>query len=306
MAFISVQGEEARILERVGEGRWRLDNGTTVSGPDLKLQLRNPRRRVKPVVIEGLQQQAEFNGVSGSLISYRALEGKFLVNLGQGTKLLVLPENLRNPEGNRVIEPIEVGERHSSKLLRACWDFEAGETICEERPLIKSALVGQSRDCDLARVLSAFFELPPAQQVALLSLQASASVQTTDGDALHPAPVQCGAAAITTQLKRSGRVSIPAGQEGTAANFLEVFDANAFQVDEGSHAAIFVVLSRVNHSCAPNALRTEASGGRMRLVALRPIVAGEEICISCARRDRSASTAMPCGRAALCPLFHQR
>ena len=80
-------------------------------------------------------------------------------------------------------------------------------------------------------------------------------------------------------------MELPDGQDANAARFLQVLDANAFQLEGGKHAGIFAVLSRVNHSCAPNAIRVEV-GGRMRLVAMRPIAAGDEVCISYLKADQ--------------------
>ena len=56
------------------------------------------------------------------------------------------------------------------------------------------------------------------------------------------------------------------------------------RADDPTHAAIFQLLSRVNHSCAPNALRMEHKG-RLRLVALSAIAPGEEIHISYLKSD---------------------
>lgn len=73
--------------------------------------------------------------------------------------------------------------------------------------------------------------------------------------------------------------------------FLRVLLANSFDHKDGT--MVYLWLSRANHSCSPNAIRMIAAGKVMALIALKPIKAGEEVCITYVVEQTLLS---PCGQ----------
>merc|ERR1712012_1061097 len=82
---------------------------------------------------------------------------------------------------------------------------------------------------------------------------------------------------LLKRLELSG-AKVPRGERDIVWRFIQVLLANSFDLPDAN--ALYLWLSRSNHSCEPNAVRATISGGGMAVVALRQIRAGEEICIS--------------------------
>ena len=242
---------------------------------ELKLSVSAPPRRT--VTLDGLSSRADLNGQPATVISYRAHERKFVVHCaaaGGNGKLVVQPSNLRDAvaggaaAGAELTLPVCVRDLHDEKSLVANWGFEAGQVILDERPAIKNKLV--DGDYDLADALQSFVSLGEPSRTSLLDLQANPGVHLTTGGGSSAEVV------VSSLLKEDD------GKED-AASFLRILDANAFAISP-THAGLFVTLSRVNHSCNPNAMRI-SHGNALRLIALRPIKAGDEITISYLKSD---------------------
>jgi hypothetical protein len=71
-------------------------------------------------------------------------------------------------------------------------------------------------------------------------------------------------------------------QRGTESDAEEMGEAEDEETlcPPASGTGFFPVLSYANHSCAPNALITYEGNSQARLVALRALAPGEEICVS--------------------------
>ena len=230
----------------------------------------------RTVVLHGLQRRASLNGQQARLEGYQAHHKRFKVRLLQsGIGVEALPCNMRWPDGKPITIPVSVvasvGGGGQQKMLQSQWCIQPGEVIVEELP---SVVVGQTDgDFALSDALAAFFQLTREQQAILLSLQANSKIATVDGTTSTDA--------IVRQLMLDSGV-IPHGEEATASKFLGVFDANSFQFQHSPGkflGGVFPLLSRVNHSCSPTAVRYDVGGG-LRLVALVPIPPGSEITIS--------------------------
>ena len=264
------------------------------------------RVRAPPLVavtIEGLQRQPELNGLNGSLLVYHALTGRFAVEVtGKPTTVLLKPANLRDgASGTLMSPPVEVADGpHCQKLLIARRRFSAGQVIFEEDPAVhwmtgpSSEGVGQF-EAALASFCAVQDEATRAAVLALHHNDAviaksgrrtsksalgggsdgsacAASGGYTDHDVERTA--LSGAEFLAVMKMRGAKLPIPAGQEGLAATFALIWDANMFTAETGS--GIYLLLSRINHSCAPSSVRL-IHGARARLVALRTIEIGEEI-----------------------------
>eukprot|EP00929_Paragymnodinium_shiwhaense_P045798 TRINITY_DN23348_c0_g1_i2.p1 TRINITY_DN23348_c0_g1~~TRINITY_DN23348_c0_g1_i2.p1 ORF type:complete len:659 (+),score=29.10 TRINITY_DN23348_c0_g1_i2:172-2148(+) len=120
-------------------------------------------------------------------------------------------------------------------------EFRLAQAILHEEPVLKSRDSGSmSRAVKKMELQRAFALLPPPKQAAVSKLHT---------------------------LSR-----------GSAA-LINMFETNAFLTgDEGSE--LFLLLSRVNHSCDPNCVKSCNVDGSSTLIALRDIKQGEEITVS--------------------------
>lgn len=165
-----------------------------------------------------------------------------------------------------------------------------GEVLCEEAPVLLAAPGPQQ----LEDAVRAFFALPRGQRDELLQLQASASVLVDVQDSLAQAASPFASQhleqsaltldALAPTLDRAGLEKASVQERLDALRFVYILQENGFRTEAG--LALFRKLSRVNHSCAPNAMRVELDVSSQRphggfsLVALQPIDVGEEITIN--------------------------
>mmetsp|Transcript_28569 Transcript_28569/g.37408 ORF Transcript_28569/g.37408 Transcript_28569/m.37408 type:complete len:486 (-) Transcript_28569:222-1679(-) len=185
--------------------------------------------------------------------------------------------------------PVNVANHNKldgQKALYAVRDFELGEEIFCELPLLTIPDAMQSNDPFFCQYVRAFLSLPKPQKELLLQLQ-EADIFFGASNVANPqfvdpqSPVQkLQKETFLAGIAKSG-ISLPSQEEKDEAwKFLRIWNSNCFAFGDAEQA-VFQILSRANHSCSPNVLRREhEDGSRMRCVAACPIKAGEELTVS--------------------------
>ena len=237
-------------------------------------------------------QVSTLDGRTVSLLAYQALESCFAVEC-DGERMELPAASLRDASGSPLQPPVQVMDGPAStgqQLVRARWRFSPGQVIFEEAPSL--FMNGVCSDIyAMSKVLDRFFALPQADRTRILALHPSDAIHLKHGQqcaaptlayADHTVDRSSVEASTLLGLLKQDGYCVPEGEEAVAEKFLLVWDANAFDSDTGR--VIYVILSRVNHSCAPNALRVQ-HGGRICLVALREIEPGEEVTQSYLNQD---------------------
>lgn len=169
--------------------------------------------------------------------------------------------------------------------------FRCGDMIFEEKTsmLVSKAVLlaasGHKEDAgfhELIGVGRQFLKLPSDRRTALLELYAQdkllMQVRSQRGYvSANSANVEFTCESFLEGFQRLG-MEVPPADVNDLWKFARTWQANSFAVERGW--ALYEVLSRVNHSCSPNAVKAELSNGSMALIAVQPIDAGEEICLS--------------------------
>lgn len=162
-------------------------------------------------------------------------------------------------------------------------DIPAGEIILEESTRILRPAIfvpGQkglgSTPQGRLHLLSVWRSLTREEQATYLNLH-------EDTRAERLAPTRQLLKELTGRAKYLDGFPVTAADVEANLRIISIFHANAFELD-GNIQALFLTISRINHSCIPNAEResalTSGGEGHMTIRATRDIKAGEEITMS--------------------------
>ena len=275
------------------KGKWQVQDIRTsqemlVKGSSLQLQEWHPPPHT---TLTGLQGRSELNGKPIAVLSYCCEKEKFVVTCEEEQLLEVQGHNIHTHNGSEQPAPFALSASTlvpGQKALHASHLLQRGQVIFDEAPLI---LVQQSHGDDFdttIKALHAFFALSQEEQSNILSLHANASITVTFPSAAMQLVNPSFNDIEDDQLSLSGRAmverlrckgfKVPSGQEHNAALFVRVWDTNSFAFG-ANQSALFINLSRIDHSCEPNSERLEYNG-RFRLVALCTILPNEPLTIS--------------------------
>lgn len=250
------------------------------------------------------------NGKLVTVQTFDLTSGSFVLS-SDGSTLRASPAELGNAPVPFVVGDSKLVEGEQGAY--AGHDLQRGQTVCDEAPTI----VARLRSCDglfsgLQAAVAGFFGLDAETQARVSSLCAKQAVciRFESGER-----VELAGKRLLALLARQGCV-VPPGREEEAELFVRVWvavlswtapthrerslpeagalkcgtcasrdgrysahlrwEANHFRVDEGS-AALFLRLSRLDHSCAPNAVLVQVPDAGFRLVALRDVRRGEAL-----------------------------
>lgn len=157
-------------------------------------------------------------------------------------------------------------------------DYVPGDVILHEEPFFEADVKSPK---GLAVAVCKFLALPAASREVLLALHAREcmSFETTDpANGLQGPPIDSKEDMLQHVVRSGARLPSDPTAHDDVWRFLRVLTANACDHQNGS--ALYPWISRSNHSCEPNCARASLLDGHMALVCVRPIHAGEEICIS--------------------------
>lgn len=275
--------------------RWQVselgNNGTgqrvQARGGALALRVSDPPTRPMTMLTPDLAKQAV------ALRYFEVTDGLYSVDSGDGV-VSVPASSLRDASGVEPTPPVEVVDQPSApgqSMVRACWRFVPGQLIFLETPVLQRPRPVRSGLDGLVDDLDHFFALPDAERARILALYATDVIQLKSASSAHSPTasfvdhaaerVQTDAAALLRLLEQRG-ARVAEGRKFEARRFLSIWDANAFNNETG--LAMYLLLSRLNHSCEPNAQRMPC-GDAFYLVALRPIEVGDEITHSYLRQN---------------------
>eukprot|EP00434_Breviolum_minutum_P009969 symbB.v1.2.008789.t1/scaffold536.1/size343967/5 len=153
---------------------------------------------------------------------------------------------------------------HGGKCLVAALDFDVGEVVLEETPLLEMpdeqvlAFKTTSHYAAVWLYAQHYISQEKFQQLLQLGLSEGAA---TSGKA---------------QEAKEALMEVPESED--ALRFLIILMSNSFRFKgvNGSTTALFELISRINHSCVPN-VRMIGDGRPAQLVAVRPIKQQDEL-----------------------------
>lgn len=168
------------------------------------------------------------------------------------------------------------------KGMFATRDIAAGHVILNEKVAIKinpatmplhaqlngTTTITSATVCDL--ILS-WHALPRAEKEAFMALHADTRPSKIE-------PIQ----RMLDRLRHDDGTPLTPAEKATNTKIVLIFITNAFDAPphSGGGAALFLTVSRVNHSCVPNASKDpDITPGHLGLRADRDIKAGEEITV---------------------------
>jgi len=197
------------------------------------------------------------------------------------TALLLSSESLARADGDGELrEPVVVRPREGwpeQKALFAANDFAAADVLFQEEPIFVTKDVRCTTG--LAEAVRQFLKLPQKTRETLLTLHPREEMlfDTREVSTGGEGPKMDNKEAMLALLARTGAPVQEEDREEVWL-FLRVLLANSF--DHKDATTVYLWLSRANHSCSPNAVRMVVADKIIAVVALRPIGAGEEICIT--------------------------
>lgn len=269
----------------------------------------------RPVEFQNLQARPDLNGGSGFLQVFDYSSGRWRVAVPTET-LKVRSCNLVGVcDPVRVVDFADSSSYGCG--LRAAQCFAAGDVIFEDRPILVGAARSEVDDEDGdARgnmesgiepndLIRQFQGLSARERAAVLDLAdhgyigGSRRGRGISEDAGAPEPV---AKVGDRSAEEENMLRNLAGGDAPLAEALDrdvtlknlilkklcaIFDTNCFETTFVAKdqqiilkPALFLGISRANHSCAPNAIRLNIGDGIGRVVALKPITHDEEITLS--------------------------
>lgn len=257
--------------------------------------------RSRKVTLRGLAKRADLNGQEASCDAFEAQAGRWNIRLGDVSTdaLLVKPENVLDLNSGAPLQPAFciADAEGKGKGLFASDHLQPGHMIFTEAPIL-SWTNGMDRGnliAQCANIARAFLNLSRVSQGMVLELCQSEKVlghvssiaQTVFNDSYMAADRQLlefGEKQVLGGIVSQG-VSIPRGEETRVWRAIRATLNNAFAEsgDRVDFSGLYLTLSRANHSCAPNALRSDRNNGkgsRKDLIAIMPIKPGDEITIS--------------------------
>lgn len=217
---------------------------------DIEVVFDSPSRSV---TLQGLKRRrSELNGTQVTLKEYQADTGLYVAQCGKVMRLL-RPEEVGMPA------PIIPVTTEKGVCLRTQRKVQAREVLYEELPIMKISLHE-----GWPEVAKAFCALPTEKQDEVLSLC----------EREENAPDY-----LILDILHDAQVVLSPADKPRVCRACRIFETNSIHHMEysGTHFnALFLTVSRMNHSCAPNAYHV-CVDKRKRVVALRDLQPGEEI-----------------------------
>ncbi|CAL1150549.1 unnamed protein product [Cladocopium goreaui] len=159
-----------------------------------------------------------------------------------------------------------------SQCLRAMLNLSAGEVLLEESPLVLLEDSAEGVD-DLGSEEDLWRGFRRHR-----CFKAADTFKLLDADA-RTAVLSLYTPASENQLQDWSVEQEAAGGDPEVLRFLQVLRVNGIEVPF-SFTGLYNLACRANHSCAPCCRVSVAEGGQLRIVALRPILAGDEVTVS--------------------------
>jgi hypothetical protein len=176
------------------------------------------------------------------------------------------------------------------KSLVATRSFDVGDVVLAELPLI-TWTAGDSDPSGSIAFLRCFVGAPPETQAAILEMD-------------HPSPTDPARRIQARKREAAAIAAHPTFRRSLGLDAVQIHalllisDANSFSfagglpADEGmlevvgstpvliKPSALFAVAAAARHCCRPNCFFSTRLGGRLRLIAVRPIAPGDDVYLS--------------------------
>mmetsp|Transcript_39560 Transcript_39560/g.54931 ORF Transcript_39560/g.54931 Transcript_39560/m.54931 type:complete len:553 (-) Transcript_39560:360-2018(-) len=190
----------------------------------------------------------------------------------------------------RMSDPVVVGDHPDwpeHKSLFATRDFKAGEVVFYELPAFVVPSYKKQLVFTLKHLYEKHFKNATESLPELLNLYADefiaegtlTSTNWTNPTFSNPLDKnKCMNKKRLLSLLKSAGCEVEESSQEQFWRFARIWSSNCFEVGE-DQSALFAILSRVNHSCKPNMLRSETGNG-IKCMALVDIARGEELTIS--------------------------
>ena len=244
------------------------------------------KRPLARLILQGIKEKPEINGETAALHGFDDKKKTWTVseesNKAQRFKVKrrQLSLQVEPPPAAFSCDAVQVVDAGDQKRVVASQRFNPGDILFAEPPILRRSAATTSI-YTLGDDVERFFALPEADRENILALHANDTINIKHSNASQNAKVMghdverssMEAARLLDMLVKKG-CKVPEGQEAAARRFLLVWDTNSYTNVNGE--GIYLLLSRMNHSCRPNAQRMP-DGDSFYVVALRTIQPGEEV-----------------------------
>lgn len=295
------------------------DGGSTLAVRPCSLRLKEDdtvdKLRVQKVTMtaSAVHRKPELDGQFGELGAFQATSYQWevrpdvdslwdvRVDGSREPTLLAAKEVCSEATGAQLCNAIQVAgwePLEGQKAVYSSMCFKRGQIILEEEPII-----GAPKATSVNMAIKAwrqYLKLPDEQRAAVLSMckgeDCIRCLKTTANDnwQLGTQLLALGPEQVVQQSVEFKEMAQRARQE--CWDVMRVFDNNSFHHEEHAGRLLYATLSRINHSCTPNAVLVDSrptivanpnalrgpehTPCRKALIALRDIAEGEEITIS--------------------------